>query len=408
VAVFPERIVLKNSTDDDATIRAAIGIGGSDQINQGEIVLGIYSGGFRLYGLESGSAVRSIESIPFTTDGDLLTRVSGDLARIGIGTEGQVLSVSSGSPAWITFNPVSGIDDLTDVDTSTVAPVIGQVLVWDGSNWIPGAGGGGGGSGGAGTVQLVSEAQTASAGAATFTALGKSGTLIDFSSDLTAWITLYPTAADRTADASRSFGTDPTIGSGVLADVYVTGGGTVLASPGTSYFNNDTVAADAVYAAVRDTSGVAVNATVTIKAFGHFDFGGLGTNRVSDFGVSTAGLLSLSGIGTSGLLVDVTSSQDAWIVFYTTSAARSADSSRAFSVDPQPNSGVLAEFYVASGTTVQATPGTYYFNNDITPGNSIYLAVRDTNGVAVVSSITVTAYAETSYTGFSGGTYGSG
>jgi len=36
------------------------------------------------------------------------------------------------------------IDDLEDVDTTTNAPIVGQVLVWDGVNWVPGSGLGGG------------------------------------------------------------------------------------------------------------------------------------------------------------------------------------------------------------------------------------------------------------------------
>lgn len=35
------------------------------------------------------------------------------------------------------------INDLNDVDTSTIPPAPGQGLVWDGSNWVPGAGAGG-------------------------------------------------------------------------------------------------------------------------------------------------------------------------------------------------------------------------------------------------------------------------
>lgn len=42
----------------------------------------------------------------------------------------------------------SSIDDLTDVDTTTVSPSINDTLVWDGSNWVPGAGGSGSGFGG--------------------------------------------------------------------------------------------------------------------------------------------------------------------------------------------------------------------------------------------------------------------
>ena len=35
-------------------------------------------------------------------------------------------------------NFVASIDDLTDVDTTTVAPQPGQTLVWDGNEWVPG------------------------------------------------------------------------------------------------------------------------------------------------------------------------------------------------------------------------------------------------------------------------------
>jgi hypothetical protein len=43
---------------------------------------------------------------------------------------------------------VSPIDDLSDVDTTTTAPLVNETLTWDGSNWVPGAGGGGSGEGG--------------------------------------------------------------------------------------------------------------------------------------------------------------------------------------------------------------------------------------------------------------------
>lgn len=42
----------------------------------------------------------------------------------------------------------TAIDDLTDVDTTTTAPSVGDVLEWDGSNWVPAAPSGGGGGGG--------------------------------------------------------------------------------------------------------------------------------------------------------------------------------------------------------------------------------------------------------------------
>lgn len=40
---------------------------------------------------------------------------------------------------------LGSIDKHTDVDTTTVAPVLNDVLTWDGTNWVPDASGGGGG-----------------------------------------------------------------------------------------------------------------------------------------------------------------------------------------------------------------------------------------------------------------------
>lgn len=38
------------------------------------------------------------------------------------------------------------INALKDVDTATDTPGVGETLVWDGTNWVPGAGSGGGGT----------------------------------------------------------------------------------------------------------------------------------------------------------------------------------------------------------------------------------------------------------------------
>lgn len=310
--------------------------------------------------------------------------------------------------AWDGTNwvPVTvSADYLSDVDTTTVPPVEGQVLSWDGTNWVPDDQSGGGI---AGTIIRKTDIQTASGGVATFSGIGASGLLVSIASSLDAWIVLYPTAADRTADAGRAYGDDPTPGSGVLSEVYVQGGTTVLASPGTAYYNNDTTVANAIYAAVRNQSGNNVNAEVTITAYAHQSFAGTGTNRVSDTGVASGGNLTLTGLGQTGQLCTVTSSLAAWIVVYGSAADRTNDATRPFNQDPLQGSGVMAEFYVSAGSTVLASPGTTYFNNDTTPKEAVYLAVRDQTGLAVDSQVTITAYAETSYTSISGGTFGSG
>ena len=102
MAVFPDRIVLKNSTDTQAEIIAAIETGGDDEITQGELVIGLVDGGTRFY----------------TKD------ANGDIVWLGGAGAG---------PQYI--------DDLLDVDTSTNPPAVDQILVWDGTNWVPGEGG---------------------------------------------------------------------------------------------------------------------------------------------------------------------------------------------------------------------------------------------------------------------------
>jgi len=67
---------------------------------------------------------------PLTTDGDLFVQAGGSDSRLGIGSDGQYLSVSSGSPAWV---------DLSSGDVSKVGtPANYQLGVWTGDGTIQG------------------------------------------------------------------------------------------------------------------------------------------------------------------------------------------------------------------------------------------------------------------------------
>lgn len=63
-------------------------------------------------------------------------------AKVGTGsgtpTSGKVLKGggTAGSSAWGDL----AADNLSDVDTSTAAPAVGDALVWDGTNWVPDSG----------------------------------------------------------------------------------------------------------------------------------------------------------------------------------------------------------------------------------------------------------------------------
>ena len=77
-----------------------------------------------------------------------------------------------------------------------------------------------------------------------------------------AWVTLYTDTTSRTNDASRVETTDPTPGSGVLAEVITTGPLTQLITPGTICFNSGSVAT--TYAKIVNKSGSTANVQVTL------------------------------------------------------------------------------------------------------------------------------------------------
>lgn len=533
MAVFPDRIVLKNSTDTQAAIESAIGSGGTDAIVYGEVVIGRESGGAKLYTLDSTGAVvvigggaaalgdltdvdlastppvngnallyNGVEWVPGTastvgslddlTDVDLTTTapVSGDYLKyngsqwvvtatgaydvamdggdfdtgltddtttifdqfpISIDahsdvdttttppTNGQALvwnGVDNWVPgtvaasvalndltdvaitaaatgevlryngsAWVdaqlAYSDLSGtptipasIDDLADVDTTTAAPTVDQVLVWDGTNWVPGnQTGGSGGGGGAVQTSFVTETQTASSGVATFSGIGQSGQLVQVASTLDAWIVLYPTAALRTADAGRAYGADPAPGSGVLAEFYVTAGGTVLATPGTTYFNNDTTKANAIYAAVRDQAGAAVNSQVTLECFAAKETIGYRTTLTATTASlvnDAAGDLVFTETGKSGRFVSIATDRAAWVILYTSTAARTADAGRGIGTDPSPGSGVLAEVLTTGAETIKLTPTVGYFNDETVLSSELYAKVANKSGAASTVQVDLT------------------
>ena len=135
-------------------------------------------------------------------------------AFITVNSKGQITAASNGPS-------VSSIDDLSDVNTSDVAPVDGQALVWSQSDaeWVPGtvSGGGGSGSGGSGASLYLTEIQTSdSSGDATFTGIGFSGVVQKVTANVDTWLVLYASASARSADANRSFRTIRRLGQGRL------------------------------------------------------------------------------------------------------------------------------------------------------------------------------------------------
>ena len=78
-----------------------------------------------------------------------------------------------------------------------------------------------------------------------------------------AWVTLYTDTTSRTNDATRVETTDPTPGSGVLAEVITTGAMVQMITPGTICFNSGSVAT--TYAKIVNKSGSTANISVGLN-----------------------------------------------------------------------------------------------------------------------------------------------
>lgn len=115
MAVYPDRIILKNSVDNQGTIRAAIGSGGADEIVYGELVIGRENGSAQLYTVDAVGDIVTISG----SGGD------GGSATLGRGDGGDI-DATTVSSAFV-FGVYGGGDfDSTTEDKPVELVVIGM------------------------------------------------------------------------------------------------------------------------------------------------------------------------------------------------------------------------------------------------------------------------------------------
>jgi len=165
------------------------------------------------------------------------------------------------------------LSDLLDV--SDTAASNGYVLTWNSTalEWQPAVSGA---SPGAGlTSRTGASATTASIADGDYDTPNingfKSYMLMKIQTNAAAWVTLYCDDASRTADLSRLETTDPTPGSGVIAEVTTSGAQTILMTPVVTGFNNDTTPGATIYAKVVNKSGTTRTITVTLTLLSYLN-----------------------------------------------------------------------------------------------------------------------------------------
>ena len=91
----------------------------------------------------------------------------------------------------------------------------------------------------------------------------KTYALLAISTSAAAWVRIYSSSTARSNDASRTQGTDPSAGSGVIAEVITTGNTTQLLSPAVLGYNES---GTTVYIAITNISGATATINISLTA----------------------------------------------------------------------------------------------------------------------------------------------
>jgi hypothetical protein len=227
------------------------------------------------------------------------------------------------------------INNLDDVDTSTVTPTNGQALAWNSSNsqWTPQ------------TVGVGTTSNINTTGIITASKFVGDGSLL----------TNLPTGSG---------------GIKVLDDNILVGtAGTI------DFGSNISVSFSAGIATVNATSSLPSRTTVS----------GI-TTLIPSNGI---GVTEISGFKTYGIM-KVGLSTAAWIRLYIDDASRTSDLNRSINNDPSAGSGLVAEIATAGLSTVNITPFVIGFNNDDPITNKIYITMNNLSGISTNISFNIT------------------
>jgi hypothetical protein len=212
----------------------------------------------------SSTGVWKVNSIaPYS--GTTLSLTSGNLQ---LNAQGDLRFADADSSNYVAFQAPSTVSANVTWTLPGADGTAGYVLSTNGSGtlaWIAQTGGGGVGLQARSTVAVTTASLAdAATGNVTFTGAAKGYVLYKIQTTGAAWVRIYTDISSRTADASRAEGVDPAAGAGVVAEVITTAAQTILVSPGTLGFNNESSPVTEIYAAVTNKTGGTATITVTL------------------------------------------------------------------------------------------------------------------------------------------------
>lgn len=114
------------------------------------------------------------------------------------------------------------------------------------------------------TVSTTTASLTSTASATATVITAKSYALISIQVSAGAWVTVYSSASAQSSDSSRSITTDPTPGSGVIAESISTTATTTYFSPAVMGYNADNSISASTYLKIYNNSGSTNAITVTL------------------------------------------------------------------------------------------------------------------------------------------------
>jgi hypothetical protein len=218
-------------------------------------------------------------------------KLGASLLATQTGNAGKLLTTNGTTSSWVSLSLT--LSSLTNVSLSS--PTTGQVLTYNGTNWVNSTTVSGGASGvtsiAAGTGTAVSAStgsitiwSTAGSGLSSRATFSTSTTSIIYGSSVSttivnaykgyallgiqvsagAWVTIYSNAASQTADSSRTITTDPTPGSGIIAESISMTPGTTSFTPAIVGYNNEASPTTNIPVKIYNNSGATNTITVTL------------------------------------------------------------------------------------------------------------------------------------------------